>query len=165
MGASSSSGADKYGEWRNDYECNHPIYKKVVLWVKWKSVPITNSAGLAGITIARGLTLGLSEIAFKGQDYSHDVVEANVECMICHRRTMYTLQYSKDGRTFYPGYFGRYYSDEGVARYNPNNMTLQHLCRAFENVWPNIDSSDYDAGDMNCKHYAKDLYNYIYRNY
>ena len=44
-------------------------------------------------------------------------------------------------------------------------MTLQDLCRAFENVWPNIYDSDYDVADMNCKHYAKDLYNYIYINY
>ena len=78
---------------------------------------------------------------------------------------MYTLQFSKDGRTFYPGYFRIYYSDEGIAKYSPYHMTLQDLCQAFENVWATIDASDYDVADMNCKHYAKDLYNYIYNNY
>ena len=165
MGSSSSSGADKYGKWRNDYECIHPTYKKKVLWIKWMSVPITNSAGMFGISFARGLTLGLSELAFKGQDYSHDVVEANVECTICYKRTMYTLQFSKDGRTFYPGYFGIYYSNQGIAKYSPYDMTLQDLCQAFENVWYKIDASDYDVADRNCKHYAKALYNYIYDNY
>ena len=165
MGASSSSGADKYGKWRNDSSCSHPKYKKIVLFIKWLSVPITNAAGMVGIMFARGLTLGLSELAFKGQSYSHDVIEANVECTICGTRTMYTLQFSKEGRTFYPGYFKRYYADEGVITYRPKNMSLTNLCFVFENVWSNIYSSDYDVADRNCKHYAEAVYNYIYKNY
>ena len=97
-----------------------------------------------GIVFARGLTLGLSELAFKGQSYSHD-----------------TLQFSKEGRTFYPGYFQKYYPNEGVNTYRPKNMTLNDLCIVFETVWSNIYSSDYDVADRNCKHYAKALYNYI----
>ena len=165
MGSSSSSGADKYGKWRNDSSCSHSKYKKIVLYIKWISVPITNAAGMVGIVFARGLTLGLSELAFKGQSYSHDVIEANVECTICGTRTMYTLQFSKEGRTFYPGYFQKYYPNDGVNTYRPKNMTLNDLCIVFETVWSNIYSSDYHVVDRNCKHYAKAVYNYIYENY
>ena len=70
MGSSSTSGADEYGDWRNAYEsekCEHRDELKKVEYIRWKSVPMTNAVGKAGITTLRVLTLGISEIAYKGQ--------------------------------------------------------------------------------------------------
>ena len=142
MGSSeSSSGAEKYGEWRNAYEkekCEHDRSCKNVKTIRWKSVPITGGEGVVGITILRVLSLGTSEIAYQGQSYNHDCVEAYVKCEKCGKDCYYTLEYSSKGREMYRDRYEKYVPKDGVSNYNPKNMTLKDLDKVHDNVWYNI---------------------------
>jgi hypothetical protein len=60
-------------------------------------------AGIAGIKILRVLSLGTSEIAYQGQSYNHDCVEAYVKCEKCGKDCYYTLEYSSEDREIYRG--------------------------------------------------------------
>ena len=167
MGNSSSSGADKYGEWRNEYEsekCTHNNEFKKVKYIRWKSVPLTNSAGKAGITALRCVTLGISELAYKGQSYNHDCIEVCLNCEKCGKTTYYTLEFSSKGREMYQGRYERYEPKDGVLRHEPYNMDLGDLKKVFDYTWANMDNR-YNSSKNNCKTYAKEVFNYIKGKY
>lgn len=167
MGSSSTSGAEKYGEWRNAYKsekCNHPDIKKKVKYIRWKSVPMTNGVGKVGITTARVCTLGISEFWYKGQSYNHDCIEALVECTECWKESYYTIEFSSKGREMTPGRYEKYEPKDGVNKHEPVCMNLKDLKDAYNYKW-NLMDNRYSSSKNNCKAYAEDLYYYIKKKY
>ena len=164
---SSSSGAEKYGRWRNAYDsekCDHNKEDKIVEHIRWKSVPMTNGAGKAGITTARIFTLGISEFWYKGQSYNHDCIEAYIRCTKCGKTCYYTLEFSSSGREMSRGRYERYEPKEGVEKHIPMHMTLKDLYEVYDYKW-NLMDNKYSSSKNNCKAYAKEVYYYIQKKY
>ena len=100
MGSKSSSSSsqndiDYHAGWESDSSCScNNTYKKVKE-VKWVSVPMCSTGKRVGMGIGRGFadafSFGLAEIAFRGQRYSHDVVQVEINCNNCGRYYWYTL--------------------------------------------------------------------------
>ena len=167
MGSSSTSGAEKYGKWRNAYKsekCTHLDEDKKVECIRWISVPMTNGAGKAGITTLRIATLGISEIWYKGQSYNHDCIEALVTCKKCGRESYYTLEFSSKGREMTQGRYQRYEPKDGVNKHEPVSMTLKDLKEVYDYKWNKMDNR-YSSSKNNCKAYAEDVYYYIKKKY
>ena len=167
MGSSSTSGAEKYGKWRSPYKsekCDHCDKDKKVEHIRWKSVPMTNGAGKAGITSLRVATLGFSEFWYKGQSYNHDVIEALVVCLKCGKESYYTLEFSSKGREMTQGRYERYEPKDGVNKHEPVGMYLSDLKEVYDYKWNQMDNR-YSSSKNNCKAYAEDVYYYIKNKY
>jgi len=169
MGSSSlsTSGANKYGKWRDlyDYEkCEHDKEQKEVKIVRWISVPMTNNFIYLWITSARLFTYFFNreiEEKLKRKNLTHDCVEALIKCKVCGKISFYTLEYSSSGREIHSGRYKIYQKIDGVYEYEPENMNLKDLYDIFHNVWHNISGKDYNIFSRNCKDYAKSICHYL----
>ena len=106
-----------------------------------------------GLGIGRGIldvfTLGMAEIGFRGQRYTHDVIEAKISCKT-HGTQYYTLELV-GYKALCQGYYGCYSPIDGVGEYTPRKyMTLDDLRYIKDNY-----------GSGNCKDHANTWWNKI----
>jgi hypothetical protein len=162
MGSNSSSCTEKYADWESgsDYCCKFYSDERLQLVkrIRWKSVPMTNGAGLAGVTTVRVLSLGLTELKWKGQSFNHDVVEIEVMCFNCFKYKTYTAEFGSNGTEFRNGSYNRYVPKEGVLAKDISNNLME-----IKKIFTKNEKSggSYNSGSYNCKTWAKSFYNQI----
>jgi len=164
MGSQSSSNSsyndiDYHAEWKSHSSCDCKDTDKKVKKIEWVSVPMCSTGKRVGMGIGRGFadtfSLGLAEIAFRGQRFSHDVVQAMIECDNCHSIYWYTLDFRTNGRNKNCGTHQKYSPVDGVETYCPSNMNYDDLCWIYGEVWKN---KTYKWNKRNCKDYAECLF-------
>ena len=156
----SSSGSDQclYGEWEDGKNCcNKNSYQKVIK-ITLARCRLTNS-GLHKIS-------QLCKCFTKGQDLSHDFIEAQKECENpdCQnkkeRKIYYTIDYGSDGRNMEV----RQYKDKlkEINIFNPGHrLTVKSLITIYDKSSQNFESKDYNFMNHNCKVYSKNFYDNI----
>ena len=140
--SSSSFDPEKYGEWKE--------YKGKIDYIEsdikvndlyWRDVPMITKGKEIGLNVARGFSLGFSEIGCEGKDISHDII-----VVITNKGPNYVLEWL-DRNMLRPGYYDKYYRKKYKKKYNysPNNMKLSDL-RSIMNSNP---------GEGDCKDHAR----------
>ena len=164
MGSQSTSNSsyndiDYHAEWKSHSSCDCKDTDKKVKKIEWVSVPMCSTGKRVGMGIGRGFadtfSLGLAEIAFRGQRFSHDVVQAMIECDNCHSIYWYTLDFRTNGRNKNCGAHQYYSPVDGVETYCPSDMNYDDLCWIYGEVWKN---KTYQWNKRNCKDYAECLF-------
>ena len=102
----------------------------------------------------------------KGQDLSHDFIEAQIECKNpdCQnkeeRKFYYTIEYGSDGRNMEVGQYKNKLKEINIY-YPRYGLTFKSLERIYDNSSQYFEAKDYKTLDHNCKVYAKNFYNNI----
>ena len=157
---SSSSGSDqcKYGKWEKGKKCCDQIYYQEVIKITLASCRLTNSSLHKMSQLFKCFT--------KGQDLSHDFIEAQIECKNpdCQnkeeRKFYYTIDYGSDGRNMDVGQYKNKLKE--INTYYPQyGLTVQSLKRIYDNSSQYFEAKDYKLLDHNCKVYAKNFYDNI----
>ena len=157
---SSSSGSDqcKYGKWEEGKKCCNQMYYQEVIKITLASCRMTNSSLHKMSKLCTCFT--------KGQDLSHDFIEAQIECKNpdCQnkeeRKFYYTIEYGSDGRHMDVGQYKNKLKEINI--YNPRyGLTVKSLKRIYDNSSQYFEAKDYKFLDHNCKVYAKNFYNNI----
>lgn len=160
--SSSDNDIDYHAEWKSHSSCSCQDTDKKVKEVQWVSVPMCSTGKRVGMGIGRGFadafSLGLAEIAFRGQRYSHDVVQVKIVCDNCESYYWYTLDFRTNGRNKYCGIHQYYSPVDGVETYYPSDMNYDDLCWIYDEVWKN---KTYKWNKSNCKDYAECLFDSI----
>lgn len=168
----SSSGEDKYGEWKKD-SCNckdekgknigeNTVYDDdKVIEIYWESTHLVNSSVRILSDIPR---LGI------GQRLVHGYVKTYIECSKCHNTKYVTFEYGGYGKIRRIGKYNKVYKN--YDSYKPSSMNLKKVLDIFHNI-SGFKEDDYDLVSNNCQHFAKKFYikilwgydwNYIWRN-
>ena len=152
---SNSVDVEKYGHWSKSEPLKDVDESQIkITKLIWKSVNMVKDSTRIGIHIGRGIldaiTLGVVEAGFRGQTFTHDLIEA-----ITNKGPDYTLEYlgssssssssSEDGNCLRCGKYETYIPFVGVYEFEPKNMYLSDL-RKIKNDNP---------GYGNCKDHAK----------
>ena len=121
---SNSVDVEKYGHWSASKPLKDVDESKIkITKLRWKSVNMSKDNTRIGLHIARGFvdffTLGLAEAGFRGQTFTHDLIEVITEI-----GPDYTLEYlgssssssssSKDGNCLSCGKYTTYIPFVGV---------------------------------------------------
>ena len=137
------------GKWKNC--CNKIFYQKVIK-ITLARCRLTNS-GLHKIS-------QLCKCFTKGQDLSHDFIEAQIECENpdCknkkERKFYYTIEYGSDGRNMEVGQYKNKLKEINI--FNPvHGLTVKSLKTIYDNSSQYFESKDYNFMNHNCKVYAK----------
>ena len=155
MSSSSESNQRKYGEWESGKKCCDKIFYQKVIKITWARCRLTNSALHKMSQLCKCFT--------KGQDLSHDFIEAQIECENpeCknkkERKFYYTIEYGSDGRCMEVGQYKNILKVINI--FNPRHeLTVKSLKRIYDNSSEYFKSDNYELLNHNCKVYAKNFY-------
>ena len=169
MGSKSSTSGIQHANFISDSDsCTCPDHSnQIVEEIEWYAVPLMSTGARVGANIGRGIldviTLGTAEIGFQGKRFSHDALRARIRCKKCGRSSIYILEFTTDGSNMRCGNYEYYSPIDGSWTLYPRNMSYSNLRSVYESK--NKSASDYDLVWYNCKHWAKEVYYYIERNY
>ena len=169
MGSKSSTSGTQHANFISDSDsCTCPDHSnQIVEEIEWYAVPTMSTGARVGANIGRGLldviTLGTAEIGFQGKRLSHDALRARIRCKKCGRSSIYILEFTTGGSKMKCGNYEYYSPIDGSWTLYPRNMSYSNLRSVYESKEKS--ASDYDLVWYNCKHWAKEVYYYIKRNY
>ena len=98
--SSSSFDPEKYGEWKEYKGKIEYIESDIkVNYLYWRDVPMIAKGKEIGLNVARGFSLGFSEIGCEGKDISHDIIVVST-----NKGPNYVLEWL-DENMLRPGYY------------------------------------------------------------
>ena len=150
MGSSSPSVGYNGGFVEGEKKYKESDIKVINLY--WRDVPLASIGGEIATIGFRTLTLGLSEIIFKGKDLSHDIIVVETD-----KGSNYVLEWLL-GNKLRPGYYSIFNRNSYNKKYDytpKKNMKLSDL-RKIMNKYP---------GYGDCKDHVRFWWEKIKENY